>query len=267
MLTLHLDTYRDVAFFSSTAMPANWPVLHAFSTRLGGVSEGPYASLNMGFGGGDERWRVAQNRARFGDAVGFHPERLVTLRQVHGHRVVLVSAADDPAVIHGTPADALITICPDTPLAVITADCFPVVLVAPSLPLIGIAHAGRRGTAEGIVSTVVHQMCERFRLRPDAIFATIGPGIGACCYEVDEASAAPFRAQFAAADSRPSRANHLFLDLQRAIVFQLLALGIPAHQIDSPHLCTACHPEWFYSYRREGLRSGRMLNVVMIRSR
>lgn len=267
MFTLH--TSKDVAFFSCLPMQADWPVVHAFSTRLGGVSHEPFASLNMGFGSGDERWCVAQNRERFGRAVGFDPERLVTLHQVHGRRVVLLSPADDPAMVRGTRADALITSRPDTPLGIITADCFPVVLVAPTLPLIGIVHSGRKGTADSVVPTAVHQMCQQFNLRPDAIFASIGPGIGVCCYEVDEASAAPFRGQFSGADSifRPSRANHLFLDLPRAIFLQLRAIGMPVQHIWDAHLCTACHPQWFYSYRREGRRSGRMLNVVMIRSR
>ena len=263
-----LETNQEVAFFSCTRMQAHWPVLHAFSTRLGGVSAAPYAALNMGFGSGDDRRRVTQNRARFGQAVEFDPDRLATLRQVHGHRVALLRTTDDPAVVRGMSADALITSHAEIPVAVITADCFPVVLVAPTLPLVGIAHSGRRGTAEGVVPAVVHQMCTRFGVRPDAIFAAIGPGIGVCCYEIDEASAAPFRARFSADDAifSPSRPHHLFLDLERAIFLQLLAIGVPAQHIWSAHLCTACHPEWFYSYRREGRRSGRMLNVVMIRS-
>jgi YfiH family protein len=264
-----LETHSAVPFFSCTPMRGDWPVLHAFSTRLGGVSAAPYATLNMGFGSGDDRARVTQNRQRFGRAVGFDPERLVTLRQVHGHRVVFLSPGDDPASVRGTPADALISSCPEIPLAVITADCFPVVLVVPSVPLVGIAHSGRRGTAERVVPTAILQMCGRFSLRPDAVFAAIGPGIGGCCYEVDEANAVPFLAPFSAADSvvRPSRPGHRYLDLQRAILLQLLAIGVPSQHIWSADLCTACHLQWFYSYRRDGACSGRMLNVVMIQSR
>jgi copper oxidase (laccase) domain-containing protein len=100
------------------------------------------------------------------------------------------------------------------------------------------------------------------------VFAAIGPGIGQCCYEVDVASAEPFLSQFThtAAVYRPSRQGHVYLDLQRAIQLQLRAAGVPPSHVWSADLCTACHPSWFYSYRREGPRSGRMLNVVMIRS-
>jgi copper oxidase (laccase) domain-containing protein len=111
-------------------------------------------------------------------------------------------------------------------------------------------------------------MCQEFHMQPDAVFAAIGPGIGGCCYEVDTASADPFLTQFSevAAVYRPGRPGHVYLDLQRAILQQMKAVGVPSSQVWSADLCTACHPQWFYSYRREGPRSGRMLNVVMIQS-
>jgi YfiH family protein len=171
-------------------------------------------------------------------------------------------------MVRGTPGDALITDRPLLPLAVITADCFPVIFSAPSLPAVGIVHAGRTGTIARVVPVAIELMCQEFRLRPEAVFAAVGPGIGGCCYEVDEASAEPYLAQFSADDAvyRPSRPGHLYLDLQRVILQQLDAVGVPSSQVWSADLCTACHPQWFYSYRREGSRSGRMLNVVMMQS-
>jgi YfiH family protein len=240
--------------------------MHAFSTRLGGGSEPPYASLNLGFGTGDRRAYILRNRARFGQAVGFDSDDLITLRQVHGNRVIVLTETSDLALAPDTPGDGLITRRPHLPLAVITADCFPVVLTAPSLSAVGILHAGRQGTAERVVPAAIALMCKEFDVSAAAVFAAIGPGIGRCCYEVDEASAEPFRTQFAAdvAVYRPSRPGRLYLDLQQAILLQLCAAGVPSTQVWSANLCTACHPEWFYSYRREGPRSGRMLNVVMI---
>jgi YfiH family protein len=229
------------------------------------VSAAPYASLNLGFGGGDERARVALNRQRFAQALGFAPECLVTLRQVHGQRVVVLGEDDDPAAVRGSEADALITQRPETPLGVITADCYPVVLLAPQVPAVGIVHAGRRGTAQRVVAAAALQMRARFGVVAETLYAIIGPGIGGCCYEVDEASAAPFAAEGGVC--RSSRPGHCYVDLRRAITRQLLAVGVPGHHMWSADLCTACHPRWFYSYRRDGPRSGRMLNVVMIRSR
>jgi polyphenol oxidase len=266
MTAFLLETRHEVSFLTCGPLRQPGAILHAFSTRLGGLSEPPYASLNLGLGSGDDRASVLRNRVRFGQAVGFNPDNLLTLRQVHGNRVIVLAKTNDPSLVRGSPGDGLITNRSHLPLAVITADCFPVVLAAPSLPVVGIIHAGRKGTAARVVPAAIALMCEEFDLSPAAVFAAIGPGIGRCCYEVDDASAEPFLTQFAAdaAVYRPSRPRHLYLDLQQAIVLQICAAGVPSTQVWSANLCTACHPQWFYSYRREGPRSGRMLNVVMI---
>jgi YfiH family protein len=266
MTAFPLDTKHEVPFLACRPMYRPGVVIHAFSTRLGGSSEPPYTSLNLGFGTGDSRAGVLRNRARLGQAIGFHPDDLVTLRQVHGPRVIALAEASDPSLVRGTPGDGLLTNRAHLPLAVITADCFPVVLTVPSLPAVGILHAGRKGTAAGIVPAAIALMCQEFAVSAQAISAAIGPGIGQCCYEVDDASAEPFLAQFGADDGvyRPSRPGHLYLDLQQAILLQLCATGVSSTQVWSANLCTACHPGWFYSYRRDGPRSGRMLNVVMI---
>jgi polyphenol oxidase len=263
-----LETTGQLAFLTCTPIRQYEAVVHAFSTRLGGVSSLPYASLNLSVGSGDDPRNVQENRRRFSRAVGYETADLVALRQVHGNRVAVLAAGRDPHLVRGTPGDALITNRPRLPLAVITADCFPVVLVAPHLPAVGIIHSGRKGTAARVVPAAIELMCQEFRVRPDALFGAIGPGIGGCCYEVDAASADPFIAQYSAGDAvyRPSRPGHVYLDLQRAILRQLEAAGVPSSQVWSADLCTACHPQWFYSYRREGPRSGRMLNVVMIQS-
>jgi polyphenol oxidase len=268
MTVFPLETKHGVPFLACGPMHARGVIIHAFSTRLGGVSKSPYASLNLGFGSGDSRACVLRNRARFGQAVGINADDLTTLQQVHGHRVIVLTEASDLQLVRHTPGDGLLTNRPYLPLAVITADCFPVVLAAPSLPAVGIVHAGRKGIAAGVVPAAIALIRQAFDVSPEAVFAAIGPGIGRCCYEVDEASAEPFLSQFtsAAAIYRPSRPAHLYLDLQQAILLQLRAAGVPSSHVWSADLCTACHLQWFYSYRREGPRSGRMLNVVMIRS-
>ena len=268
MCAFPLEIAQEVPFLTCGPMRAHGVIMHAFSTRLGGVSEPPYASLNMGLGSGDDRARVHGNRARFSRAIGINPSDLVTLRQAHGNRVIALTEATDPQLVRGLPGDGLITNRPQLPLAVITADCFPVVLAAPSLPAVGIVHSGRKGTAARVVPAAIELMFQEFAVPPEAVFAAIGPGIGRCCYEVDDASAEPFQTRFALKDTlyRPGRPGHLYLDLQQAIVQQVCEAGVPPIHIWPADLCTACHPHWFYSYRREGPRSGRMLNVVMIRS-
>jgi purine-nucleoside/S-methyl-5'-thioadenosine phosphorylase / adenosine deaminase len=268
MAAFSIQTEHEVSFLTCVPMHTYGVVTHAFSTRLGGLSEPPYASLNLGLGSGDDRARVQENRARFGQSIGINPRDLVTLRQVHGNRVVVLTETTDPQLIQGTPGDGLITNRPFLPLAVITADCFPVVLAAPSVPAVGIIHSGRKGTAARVVPTAIELMSQAFDTPPEAQFVAIGPGIGRCCYEVDGASAEPFQTQFTLNDAvyRPGRPGHMYLDLQQAIVQQLREAGIPSTHVWHADLCTACHSHWFYSYRREGPRSGRMLNVVMIRS-
>jgi purine-nucleoside/S-methyl-5'-thioadenosine phosphorylase / adenosine deaminase len=266
MATFSIQTKDEVAVLSCEPMRKYGVILQAFSTRLGGLSAPPYTSLNLGLGSGDDRIRVHKNRARFARAIGINPKDLVTLRQVHGNRLVVLTEATDPQLIRGAPGDGLLTNRPELPLGVITADCFPVILAAPHVPAVGIVHAGRQGIAVGVASTAIALMSQAFDVPPEAMFVAIGPGIGSCCYEVDEASAEPFEAQFTVNDAvyRPSRPGHLYLDLQKAIVQQFRLAGVPSTHIWGADLCTACHSHWFYSYRREGQRSGRMLNVVMI---
>jgi YfiH family protein len=267
MTAFSIQTEHGVSFLTCVPMCEFGVILHAFSTRLGGVSTPPYASLNLGLGSGDDRTRVQRNRAQFAQALGIKPNALVTLRQVHGNRVVALAKAADPALMQGQPGDGLVTNRPNLALGIITADCFPVVLAAPYLPAVGIVHAGRKGIAAGIVSTAIALMSQAFDASPEALFVAIGPGIGRCCYEVDEASAEPFETQFTPSDAVywPSRPGHLCLDLQQAIGQQLRRAGVPPAQVWYADLCTACHSRWFYSYRQDGPRSGRMLNIVMIR--
>src|SRR5687768_12514751 len=149
-----IETRSALPLLICSPMRAHQGIIHAFSTRIGGVSTSPYASLNLGLGSGDDRVRVQENRRRYSEAVGFDSESLVALRQVHGSRVAVLPADGDPGIVRGSPGDALITDSPNVPLAVITADCFPVILVAPSLPAVSIVHAGRKGTAAQVVALV-----------------------------------------------------------------------------------------------------------------
>ena len=261
-----METVLGVSYLVCRPIRRDFQVIHAFSSRLGGVSQEPYASLNLGFGSGDDRACVRDNRCRFSRAVGFAPDVLVTLQQVHSDRVLLVTAEDDVEAVRGAPADALISDRPRLPLGIITADCFPVILVAPQRPALGIVHSGRHGTAHGVVLAAIQLLYKRFGANPTDVFAAIGPGIGGCCYEIDEANAVPFRMQYTTTDGvyRPSRQHHWYVNLQRAIAIQLQVSGVPSSHVWSADLCTACHPRWFYSYRRDGVHSGRMLTVAML---
>jgi hypothetical protein len=224
----------------------------AFSTRLGGVSEGAFASLNLGLLTDDRRANVEENRQRLCAAVGADPEKLTLNRQVHGaevHRAVAGQRgeADGHAGKAGMASsrhrkrclsgDGLWTDEPGVPMLKVTADCLPVALARvngdPGLCLL---HAGWRGLAEGVLEAGVAAL-------GGPIAAVIGPGIGACCYEVGPEVAGLFGVR-----GRK-------LDLRAAAERALRAAGV--ERVEHVDLCTACDAERFFSHRRDGGVTGR----------
>jgi hypothetical protein len=280
-------------------------LLHGFSTRQGGVtSEYGGQQLNLAPTAEDSPECVALNRARFlrklkaQDASGT-PWPLVTLNQVHSaaiHRVYgqrqRPAAERYPAqpLCLGAAGDGLITNAPGLLLAVKVADCLPVIVADRKRRAVGIFHAGWRGTAQRIVEKGIGEMRRQLGCDPANLVAAIGPGIGACCYEIGEEVEAEFDSQFAYSrelfedvfDSwslktkypmlflnqrapghgEPALSRHL--DLVKANWCQLLDAGVPSENIQSLNLCTACHTDLFFSYRKEHV-TGRMLAVVGIR--
>ena len=211
-----------------------------FTTREGGVSEGPYASLNLGRLTGDEVERVDENRRRVCAEVGADVSRLALNRQVHS---TLVHRAEPGA--RGEPGDGLWTDERDLPVLAMTADCLPVALVrADGPPAVAVLHVGWRGLLDGIVARGVACVGTT-----QAVRAAIGPAIGPCCYEVGPEVAEPFRAAFG--DDVVHGRN---LDLWTAAERALNAAGVDdVHRVD---LCTSCNPDRFFSHRRTGKPRG-----------
>lgn len=156
-------------------------VSHGFFTREGGVSTGPYASLNCGLSSGDARDAVLQNRARAAQAIGANPKHLVGLMQVHGAAVVEVNEPWAPGA--GPRADAMVTNRPDITLGIITADCAPILLADGETGIVGAAHAGWRGAVAGVIEAVAAAMV-RLGAHRSSITAAIGPCIRQASYEV-----------------------------------------------------------------------------------
>jgi purine-nucleoside/S-methyl-5'-thioadenosine phosphorylase / adenosine deaminase len=211
----------------------------AFSTRRGGVSEGPYESLNVGLMTDDDPERVAENRRRLCAEAGAAPERLAMNRQVHRATVNRAEAGE-----RGRPGDGLWTDEPGVPMLKLTADCLPIALARTSgEPALALLHAGRLGLLEGIVAAGVAALGGR-------VAAVVGPGIGPCCYEVGPEIREDYRARFGAAVVRGSN-----LDLWQATELALREAGVePIERVD---LCTACHSELFFSHRRDAGITGR----------
>jgi polyphenol oxidase len=220
----------------------------AFSTRIGGVSEAPYDALNVAIMTGDERDRVRENRGRLAAALGRDPDGVVMGRQVHGAELRAHEGRQEPRVFADVvkspdEVDAHSTASPDLTPLVMVADCLPVAMVGRSG--VAMAHCGWRGLAGGIVGRAVEAV--------DAEAAAIGPGIGPCCYEVGEEVLAEFDDLDGVADDR-------MLDLPAVATALLQRAGVPASE--SADLCTKCNPEFFYSHRRDGERTGRQAGLV-----
>jgi hypothetical protein len=210
-----------------------------FSTRLGGVSDGPYASLNLGRKTGDHPERVDDNRRRLCAAVGADIERLALNFQVHSAGVNRAVAGERGVVGDGLWTDEL-----GLPVLALTADCVPIALVRTDGegPAIGVLHAGRVGLLAGVVAAGVSAVGGR-------LAAAIGPAIGPCCYEVGEEVAGSYRARFGADVVRDGK-----LDLWAAAEQALREAGCGS--VERLDLCTACNPELFFSYRRDGKPRG-----------
>jgi hypothetical protein len=207
----------------------------AFTTRIGGVSDPPYASLNLTRGTGDDAQRVEENRRLACESLDLPYERLAFNRQVHSPTV---HRAEPGA--RGAPGDGLWTDEPQVPILAMSADCLPIAVVrTDGAPAVAVLHAGWRGLAEGVVAAGV----EALGNGPKA--AVVGPAIGPCCYEVGPEVARLF-------DDDLTRRGHL--DLWGAAERALTAAGI--ERVDRIALCTRDHPELFFSHRRDGLERG-----------
>jgi polyphenol oxidase len=213
-----------------------------FTTRVGGVSEGPYASLNLGRKSGDEVERVDENRRIACEAIGADLEQLALNFQVHSERVVQAAPG-----ARGEHADGLWTDEPGLPILAMSADCLPIALARTDAdqPAVAVLHAGWRGLLAGIAEAGVRALGGR------GVVAAIGPGIGPCCYEVGDEVAAPFRERFGADVVREERRLDLWTSAERA----LHAAGV--ERVTRFDRCTACEPETFFSHRRDQGRTGR----------
>ncbi len=229
-------------------------VPHGFFTRRGGVSGGPFASLNCSLSGGDARDAVLENRARAARAIGVEPHRLVGLMQVHGADVVEVTEPWSPG--NGPRADAMVTARAGIALGIITADCAPILLADTRSGVVGAAHAGWRGAVAGVIAATVDAMIE-LGARPAAIVAAIGPCIAQASYEVgaDLRDAVltrdPDNARFFAPGRREARWQ---FDLAGCCAAQLAAIGIRCVRVLA--VDTAADEAMFFSHRRRTLRGG-----------
>jgi len=241
---------------------------HAFCTRRGGVSQGDYESLNMSFKEGDEDNHVLQNWGRLAAAFNIPLEQFLVVNQVHKDDIFIVKPYGGYFSSRAElDYDAIMTDRADLAICVKTADCVPVFIADRVKKVIAAVHAGWRGSALGISAKAVRLLQDNYGSSPQDILAAIGPSIGQCCYQVDEAVADNFLKQednenilFAA-----KKAGKWMLDLAEANRRQILHSGIPEENIDVSDLCTVCNQDKFFSHRGSGGITGRQISFMMIK--
>lgn len=263
--------HGGVAYLTFPAFEKYGFVRHAFSTRIGGVSENEFASMNLNFGRGDREENVTENFHRFCSAAGFDYSTLVASSQDHGTFIRRVGAENRGTGIWKPKdiksVDGLVTDDPDVTLVTYYADCVPLFFLDPVKRAIGLAHAGWRGTVAGIGAKMAETMERKFGSRPEDLVAAVGPSIGPCCFEVD----APVYGEF----SKLTQLNpqefivqngggKYHIDLWEANRRILIHAGIPREQIAVAGLCTQCNAQWLWSHRASGGKRGGLAAMMCL---
>ncbi len=239
-------------------------VKHCFTTRLGGVSQGIYSTMNLSFSRGDERTAVESNFRRLAAALGVEYGRFVFTDQTHTTNVRRVAAGDAGAgllrELDYKEVDGLITNEPGLVLSAFFADCVPLYFLDPVHRAVGISHSGWRGTAGRMGAATVDAMRQAYQTRPEDLLCAVGPSICGNCYEVGRDVAEMFFAAFRGHEeeiARP-RGEKYLLDLWRANEIVLMEAGVPEGQIAVGGLCTCCNPELLFSHRASRGKRGNL---------
>jgi len=273
---------KEASLFLLESWTGGGSVTAGFTGRQGGVSREPWASLNMGLHVGDDDASVRTNRMRLADALGWSYESFTCGEQVHGCAVQAISRGDagrgrDSRATAVPDTDALMTDEPGVLLVSFYADCVPLYFWDPSRGAVALAHAGWKGTVGGIARATVEAMGSRYGSKPADIRGAVGPSIGACCYEVDEAVLGRVRpllgelaeAGIASADpvihgETPGHGRLNLKELNRQI---MIKAGIMPSNIEVTQWCTGCRMDLFFSHRMEGGGTGRMASWIGMESR
>lgn len=253
--------YLWYPLFSNTGI-----VKHGFSTRLGGVSEGCYSSMNLSFTRGDRKEDVRENFRRIADAIGVQCENMVFSQQTHTANVRVVTEADRgmgmTRPLAWQDVDGLVTDVPGVCLVTFYADCVPLFFVDPVKKAIGLSHSGWRGTVAKIGKETIRQMQESYGCDPENILAAVGPSICQDCYEVSEDVIVQFQEHFLEKDWASlfyKKENGKYqLNLWKANELIFLESGIKKEHIAVTNVCTHCNSEVLYSHRTMGNRRGNL---------
>ena len=264
---------NNIVYFSYNLFTPFKSMSSAVSSRSGGVSSKPYASLNLALSVGDDPASVMTNRRLLCNAIGIELDAMTVAQLIQGtHIEVVTSSSRGLAVAEKAQrfvdTDGLITNLADVPLFIFIADCAVLSFFDPNRKVIGLGHAGWRGTVGGMARKMVEAMNAAFDCNPSDLLVGVSPSIGPCCYQVREDVVTAFHNAF------PDQADAFFLqqpdgsihlDMWQALTNQLRSSGIQEDHIELAGICTACHTDIFYSNRAEGGKTGRFTGMISLR--
>ncbi|MBM7701785.1 peptidoglycan editing factor PgeF [Metabacillus iocasae] len=245
-----------------------------FTTKNGGVSHHPFASLNLGLHVNDEKEKVIQNRQIVSDNLNMSLSQWICAEQVHENKIVKVTTRDVEKGVYeykdGVQAtDGIYTNEPNLLLSLCFADCVPLYFFVPNQSLIGLAHAGWKGTVKDIAGNMIRKWVHEENVLAKEIFVAIGPSIGDCCYVVDDRVIEEVRHVLGYEDSAVSyqivSEGQYALDLKEVNKLLIQKAGVPTENIITSSYCTSCHEELFFSHRRDKGQTGRMLSYIGFR--
>ncbi|MGQ3684116.1 MAG: peptidoglycan editing factor PgeF [Candidatus Loosdrechtia sp.] len=251
----------------------NREIKHFVSTRIGGFSNQPYHSLNLGFHTGDNPAAVLKNRKQLALMLGVPLHNFVTAKQVHGSQIRIITRGSrgQGAFDYDTATpltDAMVTDVTNIVLMVLQADCVPVLLFDARRKVIGIIHAGWKGTVKKISKDTILVLKEKFGCLPADILAGIGPSIGPCCYEIGPEIIAEISNVFylkSKCRNQNTASGKNFFDLWKANKMQLMEAGVPEENIETAGICTYCNHHLFFSHRNCTTGTGRFGAGIMLR--
>lgn len=282
---LNVNENEGVTYLTFPLLSKYENFIHAFSTRLGGVSTGIYESMNLSFSRGDDKKCVEENFRRFAKATGIDYDSFVLSDQTHTTNIRIIDINDRgngltrPRNFFET--DALITNTPGVTLCTSYADCVPLYFIDPVNKAIGLAHSGWKGTVGRIGAKTIAKMIESFGSNPSQIVCAIGPSICASCYEVSEDVAMEFSREFGNKSTeiiftqsdyyikhsieREALADKYQLDLWQANKIILLEAGIREENLAVTDICTCCNPDFLYSHRASHGQRGNLAAILAIK--
>lgn len=279
MKNLNPQKHNDIEVLQLPGMSRYCNISHFITTRHGGVSKDAYASLNMGLYSGDDEELICRNYDLLSGYIGVDKGNIIVPHQTHGTEVFAVDehflsldAADRQKLLYGV--DALVTDVPGICVSVLTADCVPVLLYAPDKEVVASVHAGWRGTVKGIVGNTIYVMAEKYGVDASNIVAAIGPSISLPSFEVGDEVLAAFadsglwtESELKEISIRNAITGKAHIDLWKANSLQMLHYGVRAENIEVSGICTYTDNQNFFSARRLGINSGRIMSGIFIKDR